>query len=125
MHLQAAKVGIFYPLETYREQWKKGENGFSLFAQEVLEHAGVTFKFVERGRVTKTDVDVLVVPHALLVEQDDLPQLIEFVQEGGQLFNSEGRERWENILASCRCVVCRRVMQNCRRPMKSRNRSSF
>ena len=30
MHLQAAKVGIFYPLETYREQWEKGENGFSL-----------------------------------------------------------------------------------------------
>jgi hypothetical protein len=90
MHLQAAKVGIFYPLETYREQWKKGENGFSLFAQEVLEHAGVTFKFVERGRVTKTDVDVLVVSHASLVEQDDLPQLIEFVQAGGTVVQFGG-----------------------------------
>ncbi|WP_054949760.1 hypothetical protein [Numidum massiliense] len=90
MRLDIARLGVFHPIETYRRRFTEGKNCFSLFAQEVLQHAGLSYHFVKPRTISPSVTDVLLIPDASLVEREDVPEIIDFVRAGGTVIQFGG-----------------------------------
>ncbi|GGD52855.1 hypothetical protein [Paenibacillus nasutitermitis] len=89
--MKIARVGVFVNRRELEDRWKRNENFFPLYIEEIFRHAGIPFEFVNEpvGKEARERWDVMIVLGDLS-QGAELDGVREYVRAGGHLISYGG-----------------------------------